>query len=150
MAGGNPFLLDTNVVLHATREGSPVSRAIDAQFELSSSRFRPAICEVSIGELLAFTRSHNWGERRVARLQQEIGRCLTIEIATQGVYERWAEIQTGLQANGRTIGQNDLWIAATASVTGLTLLTMDRDFEEVRRLGLLSVVMLDANTGLRL
>jgi len=85
----------------------------------------------------------------VARLQQEIRRCLTIEIATQGVYERWAEIQTGLQANGRTIGQNDLWIAATASVTGLTLLTMDRDFEEVRRLGLLSVVMLDANTGLR-
>ena len=45
------YLLDTNVVLHATREGSKVSEAIDAQFSLRASRFKPAICEVSIGEL---------------------------------------------------------------------------------------------------
>lgn len=150
MAGGNPYLLDTNVVLHATREGSPVARAIDAQFELSSSRFRPAICEVSIGELLAFSRSNKWGEKRVERLNQEIGRCLSIEISTPGVHDRWAEMHSRLKAGGRTIGQNDIWIAATASIAGLTLLTTDGDFEALRGLGFLNVVRLDARTGVRL
>ena len=62
MSGARSYLLDTNVVLHATRENSAVSRAIDAQFGLSTSRFRPAICEVSIAELLAFAHSSTWGE----------------------------------------------------------------------------------------
>jgi len=31
----------------------------------------------------------------------------------------------------RTIGQNDLWIAAAAKATGATLLTTDRDFDHL-------------------
>ncbi len=150
MASGNPYLLDTNVVLHATREGSPVARAIDAQFELSTSRFRPAICEVTIGELLAFSRSNNWREKRVERLHQEIGRCLSIEIATPGVHDRWGEMRSRLKSAGRTVGHNDIWIAATASIAGLTLLTMDGDFEDLRAFGFLEVIRLDARTGVRL
>jgi len=29
------------------------------------------------------------------------------------------------------MGKNDLWIAATAAVTGATLLTTDRDFDKL-------------------
>ena len=116
MHGAGAYLLDTNVVLHATREISPVSNAIDAQFHLSSSRFRPAICEVSIGELLAFVRSTKWGDKRKARLDKQIERSLVIPISHPGVHERWAEMSSALQATGITIGKNDIWIAATASV----------------------------------
>jgi len=50
------YLLDTNIVLHATRQNSPVSAALDAQFRLSRLAFRPAVCEVSIGGLSSFAR----------------------------------------------------------------------------------------------
>lgn len=147
MSAGGAFLLDTNVVLHATRENSPVSAAIDEQFALSTSRFRPAICEVSIGELLGFTRSSRWGERRRALLDEQIARCLVIPISHPGVHLRWAEMSSRLQAAGKTVGQNDIWIAATASVTDLTLLTTDGDFRHLVRLGMLRAALLDARTG---
>ena len=53
-----PFLLDTTVLLHWTRN-SPQAQAIDANFQLSSSVMRPLVCEVSLGEMLAFS----WARR---------------------------------------------------------------------------------------
>jgi hypothetical protein len=50
------YLLDTNIVLHATRQNSQVSAALDAQFQLSQSAFRPAVYDVSIGGLSSFAR----------------------------------------------------------------------------------------------
>lgn len=148
MLGGSAYLLDTNVVLHATRQNSPISRVIDTQFGLSASRFRPAICEVSIAELLAFARSTKWGDKRKARLDEQIERCLVIPISYPGVHERWANMSSALQANGITIGQNDIWIAAAASVVGLTVLSTDADFRHLVRLGLLEATVLNATTGL--
>lgn len=147
MRGAGPFLLDTNVVLLSTRERSTVSQAIDAQFGLSASRFRPAICEVSIGELLAFARSSQWGDQRKARLDEQLDRCLVIPIAHPGVHQRWAEMSSILQGAGTGIGQNDIWIAATASVVGLTVLSTDKDFTQLRKLGLVEATVLDARTG---
>ena len=75
---GEPqYLLDTNIVLHATREGSSFSQAVDAQFQQSASRFRPAICEVSIAELKAFAQA--WGERRRERLLEIIDKHTDVE-----------------------------------------------------------------------
>lgn len=140
------FLLDTSIVLHATRENSPVSKAVDAQFGLSASRFRPAICEVTIAELLAFSRE--WGEQRKALLKAQVAKTLVIPIAHPGVHERWADISSSLRNAGLTVGQNDIWIAATASLAGMTLLTTDNDFLLVRRVATLDVRVLDNKTGL--
>ncbi len=146
MNGSLGFLLDTSVVLHATRANSAVPGAIDAQFGLSASRFRPAICEVTVAELLAF--SSNWGERRKALLKTQIEKTLIIPIAHPGVHQRWAEMSSALRSAGLTVGQNDIWIAATASVAGMTLLTTDRDFLTVQRVAALDVRVLDSKTGL--
>src|SRR3954463_14461679 len=62
-----PYLLDTTVLLHWTRN-SPQAQAIDAKFQLSSSAMRPLVCEVSLGEMLAFSLSRNWGAQKVRRL----------------------------------------------------------------------------------
>lgn len=148
MNGAQGYLLDTSVVLHATRQSSPVSIAIDAQFKLSTSRFRPAICEVSVGELLAFSRG--WGERRKGLLKAQIEKTLVIPIAHPGIHERWAEMSSALKAAGQPIGQNDIWISAAASVAGLTVLTTDKDFLQVRRVTGLAVRVLDNNTGMAL
>ncbi len=107
-------LLDTNVVLHATRQTSPFSAAIDAQFHLRVSPFRPAICEVTVGELWGFAQS--WGERRKTLLRHVIGQLLVLPISTPSVYQRWGELYSHARAHGLAIQQdhNDVWIAATA------------------------------------
>ena len=56
----SPYLLDTTVLLHWTRN-SPQAQAIDTNFQLSSSAMRPLICEVSLGEMLAFSLSRKLG-----------------------------------------------------------------------------------------
>lgn len=109
------YLLDTGILLLATRAGN-ASKVIDAQFGLSASSFRPAICEVSVGELLAFATASRWGEKRKAELMERLKASLILPISHPGVHQRWADMQSTLQGAGIAVGQNDLWIAATASV----------------------------------
>ena len=140
------YLLDTGIVLLATR-ASNASKVIDAQFALSASSFRPAICEVSVGELLAFSNANHWGERRKAALMERLKTSLILPIAHPGVHQRWADMQSTLQGAGVTVGQNDLWIAAVASVTGLTVLSTDKDFKRLVIHGLVQAVVVDPKTG---
>jgi len=140
------YLLDTGIVLLATR-ASNASKMIDAQFGLSASSFRPAICEISVGELLAFANAQHWGERRKAALMERLKASLIVPISHPGVHQRWADMQSALQASGVTVRQNDIWIAATASVTGLAVLSTDRDFKRFAPLGLVQAVVVDPKTG---
>src|SRR6266850_2489523 len=125
MSAAQGYLLDTNVVLHATREKSPVSLAVDAQFQLRSSIFRPTICEVTVAELLAFAQS--WSEKRKQLLRQTIADLLVLPISDPRIYQRWAELYSFARGRGMAIqhGHNDIWIAATAHVAGLKLLSTD-------------------------
>ena len=61
MSTATPYLLDTNVVLHATRQASPFSAAVDAQFQLRQSPFRPTICEVTVGRAVGVCRVDEMG-----------------------------------------------------------------------------------------
>lgn len=140
------YLLDTGIVLLATR-ASNASKVIDAQFGLSASSFRPAICEVTVGELLAFASASRWGEKRKAALIERLKISLIIPISHPGVHQRWAAMQSTLQRVGITVGQNDIWIAATASVTGLTVLSTDKDFKHFVARGLVQSVVVDSKTG---
>jgi predicted nucleic acid-binding protein len=148
MAPPIPYLLDTNVVLFATRENSPVSAAVDRQFGLRDSPFRPAICEVTVAELLAFAEA--WGERRRELLKSVIGELLVIPIAQPEIHRQWAKLYSHARANGLAIQQdhNDVWIAATASVAGLRLISSDAAaFLPLRGTGWLEVDVIDAKTG---
>jgi len=52
-----------------------------------------------------------------------------VNISSQPVLDRYAEIDTFLKRSGRTVSDNDVWIAACASAADATLLTTDRDFD---------------------
>lgn len=140
------YLLDTGIVLLATRACN-ASKVIDAQFGLNASSFRPAISEVTVGELLAFATASHWGEKRKAALMDRLKTSLIIPISHPGVHQRWAAMQSTLQGVGITVGQNDIWIAATASVTGLTVLSTDKDFKHFVARGLVQSVVVDPKTG---
>lgn len=66
-----------------------------------------------------------------------------IPIRSKDIIERYAEIDaysqgklTGkpLNMTSRNMGKNDLWIAATASITGAILLTTDPDFDHLDKI----------------
>jgi len=65
---------------------------------------------------------------------------LIADINTERIIRRYAEIDAfsqnklpgkALHFTARNMGKNDLWIAATTSVLGATLLTTDADFDHL-------------------
>jgi predicted nucleic acid-binding protein len=149
MSAAQGYLVDTNIVLHATREKSPVSLAVDTQFQLRSSSFRPTICEVTVAELWAFAQS--WGQKRKELLRRTIGDLLVLPISDPRIHQRWAALYSHARSNGMAIqhDHNDVWIAATAHVAGLKLLSTDNDaFLPLRGTAWVDVVVLDSKTGI--
>jgi tRNA(fMet)-specific endonuclease VapC len=122
------LLLDTNIVIHLVRGGA-VAQAIDGRFQLRARPERPLISVVTLGEAMAFSRYQNWGLERIARLKELLRELVPVGISSQPVLDRYAEISAFLTRSGRSVSDNDVWIAACASATAATLLTTDRDFD---------------------
>src|SRR4029450_3949917 len=144
-----PYLLDTTVLLHWTRD-SPQARHIDATFQLSSSALRPLICEVSLGEMLAFSLGRQWGAQKQKRLADIERSAVIVDISDRRVRQAYAELSTLAQSQGWALfhGKNDLWVGAAAQAAQAHLLTMDADFLPLRgRVGWM-VTVLDTRTGL--
>lgn len=148
MSGGY-YLLDTNVLLHWLR-GSGVCATIDGQFGLTTSVFRPLVCEVTLGEIEAFAMSSKWGDARRQKLSEVRKKLVVIDLTDERIYRAFAEYSTLAKNNGFAIfhDKNDLWIAAAAKVSGATVLTTDaKGFKPLRDGKHLDVVVLDPKTG---
>ena len=79
-----------------------------------------------------------WGELAVgvespADLDRLLRRIRTLGIPLHVAWEA-GRIQRELQSTGGILGENDLWIAATARAWGMRLVTRDRAFTRVSRL----------------
>lgn len=122
------YLLDTSVLLHWTRD-SPQSRVIDEAYGLTASAMRPLVCEVSVGEMLAFSRSRHWGEEKQRRVGDLWTLTVVIDISDRGVMDAYAEASTLAKQLGWGLfhEKNDLWVAAATRATEAHLLTMDQD-----------------------
>jgi tRNA(fMet)-specific endonuclease VapC len=134
------YLLDTNILLHLARN-SALWKQTKALYQLSDADFF-FISVVSVGEMLALARKNRWGEKRLRALDQLLGQFSVLDINNDAVLFRYADIDAYSQGllpdlplppgvTARNMGKNDLWIAATASVAGATLLSADRDFEHL-------------------
>jgi tRNA(fMet)-specific endonuclease VapC len=144
-----PYLLDTAVLLHWTRD-SAQAKTIEQQFQLSTSRMRPLICIASIGEMLAFSRKRGWGaakRQRLAEIQREL---VVVDVSDPRVLEEYADLSTLAQSSGWSLfhAKNDIWIGAAAHATQSHLLTMDTDFLPLRGLEGWSVTVLDPHTAI--
>jgi len=122
------LILDTNIVIHLVR-GNAVGQAVDSRFGLRARPERPLISVVTLGEALAFARQRSWGADRIARLREVLRELVPVNISSQPVLDRYAEIDAFLRQSGRAVSDNDVWIAACASAADATLLTTDRDFD---------------------
>ena len=141
-------LLDTNVLIHLVRD-SAVGRRILADYALRDRRQRPLISIITVGEMLALSMKLRWGDNKRAALRGLFGNLVVVHPSQGGVVERYAEIDhfcEHVMKPARKMGQNDMWIAATASVLGAHLLTTDSDFHHLDK-QFIKLVHIDSDTG---
>lgn len=84
---------------------------------------------VTVGEILSLGRQFGWGEDKLAAARGLLAEAVVVDINTEPVLSSYAEIDAWCRQNGFALGKNDVWIAATAAVTELLLLTTDKDFD---------------------
>jgi predicted nucleic acid-binding protein len=130
MGMGTFYLLDTNILVALVR-GGKLGRHTENTYGLSKEPFKPLISVVTVGESLKLVREFGWGQVKIDRLWNLLQHYVWVDINNREVFDAYAEIADHCERNGRTKPQNDYWIAATARVTGATLLTTDKHFDDL-------------------
>ena len=130
MATEDLYLLDTNILVHFVR-GSELWVHIRDRYEPFTRDVAPLFCVVSEGELRSLSIQWNWGTRKLDQLEFCLGFFESYTIDRPRLLRAYATIDSFSESIGRKMGKNDVWIAATAAVTGATLLTTDRDFDHL-------------------
>ncbi len=121
------YMLDTNICIYIAKHQPPV---VKARFE----RMKPGdvvMSAVTYGELYYGACKSNQRAMALDRLD-----ALLQEIPVESIDARasraYGGIRAELEAQGRTIGNNDLWIAAHALALGVTLATNnEREFRRI-------------------
>ena len=125
------YLLDTNILIALIREdrlGDYIRRAYD----LFMMEPRPIFSIVTEAELRAFAaRQNTWGERQFVQMEFFLQYFKRRSIEPSEIMEAYVEIDIHSLDNGRSMGKNDLWIAATANALDAHLLTTDKDFDHL-------------------
>lgn len=134
------YLIDTNVLLFYLRLDTQLADRIDKELNPFAPGSDPVCSVVSIGEIKSLAIRNGWGAKRLERIPQLLKILLVANIHATPIIDRYAEIEAYSQGKlpgrplgttPRNMGKNDLWIAATASVLELPLLTTDLDFKHL-------------------
>ncbi len=145
MAASVGYLLDTNVLVALVR-GNDLGEAIDQRFSLRSSLNRSMISVVTVGEVYALACKFGWGQAKRDALQLLLDEIVWIDINHPDILDAYGELDHASHAQGRKMGKNDIWIAATAHVTQTTLLTTDKDFDHLQVADLINLIWIDPET----
>ena len=134
-----PYLVDTNILLLYIRQDTRVA-AIDALYDPLAASATSIISVVTEGEIRSIALQRDWGTPKMAALKTMLKKFLIADIHVKEIIEAYAEIDAfsqgklktkSLGMTARSMGKNDLWIAATAFVLNLPLLTTDKDFQHL-------------------
>jgi tRNA(fMet)-specific endonuclease VapC len=124
------YLLDTNICIYI-RQKRP--EEVLRRFR----RMRPGEAGLSVityGELLYGAAKSNQRELALERLR-DLTYVLPALPLPEEAAESYGSIRADLESKGEMIGNNDLWIAAHALASGLTLVTNnEKEFRRVRGL----------------
>jgi tRNA(fMet)-specific endonuclease VapC len=131
MAPASGYLLDTNILLHLLR-GKELGQFIDQQFALRNSLANCIISVVTVGEMQSLARKFAWGQGKISELEKLLEALPWVDINDPFVIDAYGRIDQFSDTKGRPMGKNDAWIAATAHVTKITLLTTDKDFDHLQ------------------
>lgn len=144
------YLLDTNIILHLVRE-SKLSDKILLDYQLFEIPQRQFISIVTEGELESIALQNEWGKNKTEELDNYLNKLINVDIRFGKIVKRYAEIDAfsqgklknrPLNISARNMTKNDLWIAATASVLDIPLITTDKDFAHLHNV-FLDIILID-------
>jgi tRNA(fMet)-specific endonuclease VapC len=130
-------LYDTNVILYILRKADSIDKL---QVYLNARYLDEYISIVTVAEIRSLAIQFNWGEKNLKKMEEFLADIPTLDINLPDIITRYVDIDCyskrkhpNLVGNfsAITMGKNDLWIAATASFYGYSLITMDRDFQHL-------------------
>lgn len=132
------YFLDTNIFITFTQR-----KDFRTFFNNKYNKEQLVTSVVVEGELNSFSTQRKWGLYKRQTFTRFLNRTIISPIKTEAIINRYAEIDAYSQGkhstlklpmSARNMGKNDLWIAATASVLGTTLLTTDTDFNHLNNI----------------
>lgn len=128
-------LLDTNIVSYLFKGDTRV-----AAYAPLLQGHRLAISFMTVAELFEWATTRQWGQSRLARLEQTLATYVIIPVDVD-LCRYWGVVRAQQQMAGRTIAPQDAWIAATALRHGLPLVTHNpRDFQGIANLDVRSIL----------
>jgi tRNA(fMet)-specific endonuclease VapC len=133
----NIYVLDTNIIIYLANQNALVDKIVNETLDLFSQEKELMLSVVSLAEIQSFairakleTAQLDWIASTLSTLRiadintpEIIARYVEIDLYSRGKYDN---LPQGIRPH--KMGKNDLWIAATASVLGATLLTTDQDY----------------------
>jgi len=97
-----------------------------------------ALSFMTVAELFQWAILRQWGDRRLAQLEQYLANYIIIPV-DQPLCREWAKVRADRQNAGRPISPQDAWIAAAALRYDLPLVTHNgKDFLEIPHLRLIT------------
>lgn len=131
--------MDTNILLIYLKEEKTKS-LIEDEYAPMDGGNNPMISVVTVGEIQSIARRNYWGDKRLRAVENLMNKLIILDIKYEEVIEKYAEIdaysqdkvkEKRLGMTSRNMGKNDLWIAATTTVTESKLITTDNDFDHL-------------------
>jgi tRNA(fMet)-specific endonuclease VapC len=128
------IIYDTNILLQILRDDRSIHKL---QNTANLYDVEESISLVTVAEIRSLSIQFRWGAIRRAKMEASILGLEILDINVPEIIDRYVEIDCYSKGKHLTrtsnfsaikMGKNDLWIAATASVYGCKLLTMDLDF----------------------
>ena len=109
---------------------------VKTQFTSAQVADYPFICPIVRGEILFGVKQLDIGRKRQSLEDQANNLFSTLECnpIPENTGDFYAEIKIVTKSNGKTLGESDLWIAATALALDAVLVTSDNDFYRIRQL----------------
>ena len=133
------YFFDTNAILIYLRDREK-KLWLDENYDPLGKGNTAIISVVVLGELESISLRNNWGQKRIENLETFLRKFLIADINSRDVIKKYGEIDAFSQGklkenplgdSSRNMGKNDLWIAATTSITNSKLITSDRDFDHL-------------------
>jgi len=130
MSNAPKFMLDTNICIYIQRHKPP---SVLACFEAIKPG-QAVISVVTWGELL-YGAAKSQQSKLVLKLLEGFVGFVPVLPMSSDCGKIYGQLRADLEKTGRLIGNNDLWIAAHAMASGLTLVTNNaREFERIPHL----------------
>lgn len=134
------LLLDTNIIIFLSKNTK--SNLFDTIVNPDSKQIFVSV--VSIAELKSIAIQNAWSTNKWQAIDTILEQSVIVEI-NENLIETYAQIDSFSQRRNalfskysfntpRNMGKNDIWIASTASLLNLKLVTTDSDFDHLHQI----------------